>query len=65
MTKKEFNLSEKRRHNNVLKYEFYLDEDVKDFIDRVKVLITFYGDVAITKEEMLKGIDKLAGDKLI
>ena len=59
--KREFNLSEK---NTGTRGDLYCEEDIKEFIKKLKELISFCGEIAITKEEMLKGIDKLVGDKL-
>ena len=60
MAKEEFNLSEKLRGSKT--YGYYDEEDVKEFIKRLKKMIDFGGGVI---ERLIHSqIDKLAGDKL-
>ena len=68
MTKeKEFNLSEKRIFHTNLEEFCFKEEDVKEFIKRLKGKINYVfsgTDLTGYQAEILKGINKLAGEDL-
>lgn len=53
---KEFNLSEKRSFEPIWQIGVYLEEDIKEFIKRLKHNAPHW---------LIRKIDKLSGDKLI
>ena len=71
MKQEKFNLSKKRQDTNKGTYFIryaYLEEDVKEFIRKLKEEIEFYPDMRINNcyNIVIKDIiDTLAGDKLI
>ena len=63
--KKEFNLSEKRNEFISNDKYFYFEEDVKEFIRRLKEEIEnqeYKDNITETLDEILEKIDKLAGE---
>ena len=65
MKEKEFNLSEKSNDEIDIGRRYYWEEDIKEFIKRLKEEIKDYLVPLGNREILLKEIDKLAGEKLI
>ena len=65
---KEFNLSEKIKHNRISNYcvgDLIFVSDVKDFIKRLKDFVVNHQNLKLDcVEDLLNEIDKLAGERL-